>query len=116
MNEDTKSLDISALAPAADHSSEASRLPHEYGPWPLAVFQPVSVESSDVGAEPVQTKGRRKKITTLHLNSRTCRWPIGDPVRPDFHYCGDLPVSGRNYCQKHEAMSFQPASRRRSAP
>ncbi|HXI99628.1 MAG TPA: GcrA family cell cycle regulator [Micropepsaceae bacterium] len=56
---------------------------------------------------------KRKVITTLTLSSRTCKWPIGDPARSDFHYCGDLPQPGRVYCGTHESMSYQPMTRRK---
>jgi len=47
-------------------------------------------------------------VTTLTLNSRTCKWPIGDPTDRDFHYCGRRPGSGRPYCDAHELRSYQP--------
>ena len=47
-------------------------------------------------------------VTTLTLNSRTCKWPIGDPTDQDFHYCGRRPQSGRPYCDAHELRSYQP--------
>ena len=54
----------------------------------------------------------RKVVTTLNLTSRTCKWPIGDPTQPDFHYCGRPPQSGRPYCDTHDGMSYQSARRR----
>jgi GcrA cell cycle regulator len=56
---------------------------------------------------------RQKVITTLNLSSRTCKWPIGDPARPDFHYCGEPPRPGRVYCGTHDSMSYQPVTRRK---
>src|ERR1700681_501111 len=47
-------------------------------------------------------------VTTLTLNSRTCKWPIGDPTDRNFHYCGRRPESGRPYCDAHELRSYQP--------
>ena len=47
-------------------------------------------------------------VTTLTLNSRTCKWPIGDPTDQNFHYCGRRPQSGRPYCDAHELRSYQP--------
>ena len=47
-------------------------------------------------------------VTTLTLNSRTCKWPIGDPTDRNFHYCGRRPGSGRPYCDAHELRSYQP--------
>jgi len=55
---------------------------------------------------------RKKLITTLALTSETCRWPIGDPTESDFHYCGQLPLNGRPYCDTHNSMSYQSARRK----
>ena len=54
-------------------------------------------------------------ITTSKLNHRTCRWPIGDPGRADFHYCGALPRSGQVYCGTHYDISYQTTPRRNAA-
>ena len=45
-------------------------------------------------------------ITTINLTIDTCRWPFGDPVEPGFHYCGELPLIGRPYCDKHNSKSY----------
>ncbi|HEY4265047.1 MAG TPA: GcrA family cell cycle regulator [Micropepsaceae bacterium] len=55
---------------------------------------------------------KKKFITTMTLTSETCKWPFGDPVSPDFHYCGHAPQAGRPYCSTHEAIS-RPSSLRR---
>jgi hypothetical protein len=48
-----------------------------------------------------------KLVTTATLTSRTCKWPIGDPVEPGFHYCGHPPEAGRPYCDTHDVRSYQ---------
>lgn len=53
-----------------------------------------------------------KFVTTLTLNSRTCRWPLGDPAELDFHYCGQPPNSRRPYCNAHELRGYQPVRSR----
>jgi GcrA cell cycle regulator len=58
---------------------------------------------------------KRKLITTMTLTSETCKWPFGDPVSPDFHYCGRPPQSGRPYCSAHEAVSRPSSLRRKSS-
>ena len=35
-----------------------------------------------------------------------CRWPCGDPARPDFHFCGS-PVAKKPYCEHHRAMAYR---------
>ena len=63
---------------------------------------------------PVRKIVARKVVTTATLTSRTCRWPIGDPADPDFHYCGQLPQSASPYCNTHDRLSYQSLSRRKS--
>jgi hypothetical protein len=29
------------------------------------------------------------KTSLLDLNDRICRWPMGHPGEPDFHFCGE---------------------------
>ncbi|HEX3483908.1 MAG TPA: GcrA family cell cycle regulator [Micropepsaceae bacterium] len=74
-----------------------------------AVLQALATEL--VAEMPARTRSR--KVTTLTLSSRTCKWPIGDPAKEDFHYCGLPPQSGRPYCDTHDSMSYQPAPRKK---
>lgn len=50
--------------------------------------------------------------TLIDLEDTDCRWPIGDPKKADFGYCGASRTS-KSYCCKHKAMAYQPA---RGAP
>ena len=55
----------------------------------------------------VRKAAKGNLTTTMTLTSDTCKWPIGDPTAPDFHYCGQLPLNGRPYCDRHNSMSYQ---------
>ena len=55
------------------------------------------------------TKKIKKLKTVDTLESNDCRWPIGDPRHPEFHFCGAPRVGGRPYCAAHWQMAFQPA-------
>lgn len=35
-----------------------------------------------------------------------CCWPIGDPGRPDFRFCGEAARPGRPYCQAHVDIAY----------
>lgn len=48
----------------------------------------------------------RKYIHTLEETD--CRWPIGDPRQPDFHFCGKNKLPGLPYCEVHARRAFQP--------
>jgi GcrA cell cycle regulator len=52
--------------------------------------------------------------TLLDLEPDDCRWPIGEPRSPDFHFCGKPHAAGRPYCEHHWSMAFQPARPRHS--
>lgn len=39
-------------------------------------------------------------------NGPACRWPLGDPKSPDFHFCGSPSIEGKPYCEKHCAMAY----------
>jgi GcrA cell cycle regulator len=53
------------------------------------------------------------RITILHLNDKTCKWPIGDPTHDDFCFCGHGPRDGSPYCEYHARIAYQPAQDRR---
>ena len=38
------------------------------------------------------------KTSLLDLNDRICKWPIGHPGEPDFHFCGQPANPGFPYC------------------
>lgn len=40
--------------------------------------------------------------------SGLCRWPLGDPRRPDFRFCDEPTVGGRIYCGPHCRAAGQP--------
>ncbi len=49
----------------------------------------------------------------LELNEHTCKWPIGDPTSPEFHFCGGGSKVGSPYCERHGRMAYQPVNDRR---
>jgi GcrA cell cycle regulator len=53
-------------------------------------------------------KKARKPKKLLDLQRSDCRWPIGEPRQPDFHFCGAPQLEGRPYCELHWRMAFQP--------
>lgn len=51
-----------------------------------------------------------QKVALLELTETTCRWPLGDPDKPDFAFCGADALSGAPYCAHHCRVAFQPGS------
>ena len=47
----------------------------------------------------------------LSRTERMCKWPIGDPRLPDFHFCSEHATVGLPYCSEHAALAYQPARR-----
>ena len=47
------------------------------------------------------------KTSLLELNDRICKWPIGHPGEPDFHFCGDQVNPGFPYCVQHCGVAYQ---------
>ena len=54
-----------------------------------------------------------RKLALTDLTERTCKWPIGDPLAEDFHFCGNDSGESGPYCTYHARLAFQPASERR---
>jgi GcrA cell cycle regulator len=47
------------------------------------------------------------KTSLLELNDRICKWPIGHPGEPDFHFCGEPANPGFPYCVQHCGVAYQ---------
>ena len=47
------------------------------------------------------------KTSLLELNDRICKWPIGHPGEPDFHFCGEPSNPGFPYCVAHCGVAYQ---------
>lgn len=51
-------------------------------------------------------------IQLLDLNELNCHWPKGDPLQPDFEFCGAKAVPGMPYCAHHSRMAYAPPRER----
>ena len=47
------------------------------------------------------------KTSLLDLNDRICKWPMGHPGEPDFHFCGEPSNPGFPYCVAHCGVAYQ---------
>jgi GcrA cell cycle regulator len=47
------------------------------------------------------------KTTLLDLSDKVCRWPMGHPGEPDFHFCGEQVNPGFPYCVEHCGRAYQ---------
>ena len=59
------------------------------------------------------------KTSLLDLTERICKWPMGHPGEPDFHFCGEAVNPGFPYCVEHCGRAYQaqlPRGTRRPPP
>ncbi|HEX7822769.1 MAG TPA: GcrA family cell cycle regulator [Sphingobium sp.] len=59
------------------------------------------------------------KTSLLDLTEKICKWPIGHPGEPDFHFCGVKVNPGFPYCVEHCGRAYQaqlPRGTRRPPP
>lgn len=42
------------------------------------------------------------------LTETSCRWPIGEPGKPEFGFCGCEKVRGSSYCAQHFQIAYTP--------
>jgi GcrA cell cycle regulator len=47
------------------------------------------------------------KTSLLDLNDKICKWPLGHPGEPDFHFCGQPINAGFPYCLDHCSVAYQ---------
>lgn len=53
------------------------------------------------------------KTSLLDLNEKICKWPMGHPGEPDFHFCGAQANPGFPYCVQHCGVAYQAQMPRR---
>ena len=47
------------------------------------------------------------KTSLLDLTDKICKWPLGHPGEPDFHFCGAPINPGFPYCLDHCSVAYQ---------
>ena len=75
-----------------------------YSKAPVRVIEPLP-EPASPGSQPV---------TLMDIRSGLCRWPLGDPRKDSFRYCGSECEATRSYCDFHHGLAYQPANDRRN--
>jgi hypothetical protein len=52
----------------------------------------------------------------IDLESYNCRWPFGDPQKPEsFYFCGAIAAEDSPYCPSHHEKAYVPDKRMRGA-
>lgn len=92
----TTSADVAAQAVPKPRILPANPAPAERAPAPRA--------AAPAEPEPMV------RATLLSINDRMCKWPLGDPGEPGFHFCGRRAQTGMPYCQDHARIAYQAAT------
>ena len=71
----------------------------------VEAYQLPQVQELDIPVE--------KRLTLLQLNEHTCKWPIGDPLTPDFYFCGQAHDEGRPYCEFHSRRAYHQVEKKK---
>jgi GcrA cell cycle regulator len=54
-----------------------------------------------------------QRLSLLQLSESTCKWPIGDPLTPDFYFCGQHSDDGKPYCEFHSRRAYHQVEKKR---
>lgn len=54
-----------------------------------------------------------ERISLLQLSEKTCKWPIGDPMSSEFHFCGRNAEEGKPYCEFHARRAYHQVERKK---
>jgi len=112
-----------AKAAAPQRPRKATRAPSAPAPLaqaerrPEAVAEPTpqppvaEAEVEDLHEEIAVPMSER--VTIMDLRESMCRWPMGDPTKPEFRFCGARAVTGLPYCSHHARVAYQPVADRK---
>lgn len=55
---------------------------------------------------------KEQRKTLSELNGKQCHWPVGDPKKENFFYCGGDSQVGSMYCEDHSRRAHKPSNYR----
>ncbi len=111
-----------AAAPPAPAPAEAAPQPQQAAPQPRIVSvgpggflrqgpgdqQPPIPPAPPRRLVPAKPSSEvANKTSLLDLNEKICKWPLGHPGEPDFHFCGRPANPGFPYCVDHCGVAYQ---------
>jgi GcrA cell cycle regulator len=115
--------------PAAKRAAAAAPRPQNFqarvAPRPVTRTLGATALQDDIEIDAVQETTYRpasnvvvpisRRLSLTDLTERTCKWPVGDPLTDDFHFCGCESQDSSPYCNYHARLAYQPAHDRRKA-
>jgi len=69
--------------------------------WVATAKPHVDDSAIDLNIPPAQRR------SLLELGNESCRWPVGDPARGDFFFCGRQSLAHHPYCADHCARAYR---------
>ncbi|MCO6187200.1 GcrA family cell cycle regulator [Rhizobium sp. L1K21] len=75
-----------------------------------SIFEEIEIDRADNVVVPIS-----RRLALTELSERTCKWPVGDPLKEDFHFCGNDSPENTPYCTYHARLAYQPTGERRRA-
>jgi GcrA cell cycle regulator len=106
----------SSPRPRRTHVPRANRVPSIlFGTRGNLALKPQYEAELDLAPQPLQELviPLHERASILTLKEAMCRWPIGDPAEPEFHFCGRKKSGTLPYCEHHARMAYQPVQARR---
>lgn len=70
---------------------------------------------SDLMPEP-RAVPLERRVGVIGLELQQCRWPVGCPQSPDFHFCDQQAMAGVSYCSDHMRRAYNPVRAERPLP
>lgn len=95
----------SAPAPIAPQANNSNVV---IAPIPLQPVMAPDLPVDDEVAVPMS-----ERVTIMDLRESMCRWPMGDPTKPEFRFCGARSITGLPYCNHHARIAYQPVADRK---
>ena len=101
--------------PARTPSAPAPIMPAERGNVLVAPVPPVAVieETPEAVVDDEVAIPMSERVTIMDLRESMCRWPMGDPTKPEFRFCGARSITGLPYCTHHARIAYQPVADRK---
>ena len=83
--------------------------PPDQNPEPAAACSPMLRRKGPRFEAESQDLATRRGKSLLELTNESCRWPIGDPAKRSFHFCGESGADlaqGIPYCERHRQRAY----------
>ena len=106
----------SSPRPRRMHVPRANRAPSlMFGTRGNTALKPSYEEELELSPAPLRELviPLNERASILTLKESMCKWPIGDPGEPEFHFCGRKSCASLPYCEHHARMAYQPVQMRR---